>query len=103
MYPVTHSLIFSTNNYPGYHLKTPFYCHKYKTITHSLILSNLSFNLNHTIMKKTVANIKLNGSRFYNTREGFKSFKTGQIYSIETMRVMWLACAPDKRQIVWKY
>lgn len=51
---------------------------------------------------KTVANIKLNGSRFYNTREGFKSYKTGQIYSIETMRVMYLACDKDKREIVWR-
>ena len=52
---------------------------------------------------RTVANIKLNGVRFYNTREGFKNYITKQLYGIETMRVMWLACAPDKREIVWKY
>jgi hypothetical protein len=51
---------------------------------------------------KIVSKIKLNGAWFYNTRFGFKSYKTGQIHTIETMRVMWTACDPDKRQIVWR-
>jgi hypothetical protein len=53
-------------------------------------------------MTNIVAKIKLNGAWFYNTKVGYKSFMTGQIYSLETMRVMYLACDKDKRVIVWR-
>ena len=53
-------------------------------------------------MTKTVAKIKLNNTWFYNTKDGFKCYHPERIYGIETMRVMWIACAPENRRIIWR-